>query len=438
MNKISKTRVRDSVEMTVFGFSHVGLFDVDDKCMLIISSVASAIGLFVDVWFIPTYSGADVRKFHLFLPLSPCLLLVTLFVATLALVTFEKVRGLVTGWAQNTSIQRGGQRYTGLMARVISQIVSPLWGQYLIVRLKSFTHLAVAATSQTAYRVWLSLRELLLPPLPEHTSPSEAHLYLHTRGHYSYTHTSAPFTSHQHTHGHSLILYASPDYKVAYLHIRVGWRGSLGRAGARYWTAIPGWSVGVVAWMLFSAPDDYEHGGRAAVVELLTPSVPESLSVFTRKIFPRILGVTLARSHPPLSRDYVLGNGGKVVFVPLTPLSFDRDGSSHGQSAGALRYHKETRRWHPPNHGPLVLLLVALLLPGKSRPRLPARSPRDLPDARSPAPLRHADSAPSVLAFALPFSQSQTRSLIPPADATRPNTAPMPAVWVRTLATAGL
>ncbi|KAH8999614.1 hypothetical protein EDB86DRAFT_3101577 [Lactarius hatsudake] len=199
MNKISRTRVRDSVDMTVFGFSHVGLFDVDNKCVLIISSVASAIGLFADVWFIPTYSGADVLKFH-------------------------------------------------------------------------------------------------------------------------------------DTHGLSLILFASPDYKVAYLHIRVGRRGSLGRAGARYWTAITGWSVGVVTWMLFSAPDEYEHWA-------LTPSVPESLSVFTRKNLPRILGVMLAISHPPLSRDYVLGNGGKVVFVPLTPLSFDRDGSSHGQSAGALRYH---------------------------------------------------------------------------------------------------
>ncbi|KAH8999607.1 hypothetical protein EDB86DRAFT_647829 [Lactarius hatsudake] len=129
--------------------------------------------------------------------------------------------------------------------------------------------------------------EPLLPPLPEHTSPSEAHLYPHTRGHYSYTHSSALFTSHQHTHGHSLILYASPDYKVAYLHIRVGWRGSLGCAGAWYWTAITGWSVGVVTWMLFSAPDEYEHGA-------LTPSMPESLSVFTRKILPRILGVTRA------------------------------------------------------------------------------------------------------------------------------------------------
>ncbi|KAH9013200.1 hypothetical protein EDB85DRAFT_2158390 [Lactarius pseudohatsudake] len=82
------------VDMIVFRFSHV------DKCVLIISSVASAIGLFVDVWFILAYSGADVRKFHVSLPLSSFLALssrlplVTLSVAALALVTFEKVRGL--------------------------------------------------------------------------------------------------------------------------------------------------------------------------------------------------------------------------------------------------------------------------------------------------------------------------------------------------------
>ncbi|KAH8999609.1 hypothetical protein EDB86DRAFT_3075674 [Lactarius hatsudake] len=299
MNKISKTRVRDSVEMTVFGFSHVGLFDVDDKYMLIISSVASAIGLFVDVWFIPTYSGADVRKFHS-LPLS--------------------------------------------------------------------------------------------------------------------------------------------YYKVAYLHIRVGWRGSLGRAGAWYWTAIIGWSVAVVTWMCYSVLLTNTSMGEA-----LTPSVPESVFVFTRKILPRILGVMLAISHPPLSRDYVLGNGGKSRSVGgCSALSCDPY-AKPGSSLSITRNQKLVRR--KPGAGIpritvlstlLVLLLVALLLPGKSRPRLPARSPRDLPDARPPAPLRHADSAPSVLAFALPFARSQTRSLLPPADATRPHTASVLAVWVRTLATAGL
>ncbi|KAH9013664.1 hypothetical protein EDB84DRAFT_1568564 [Lactarius hengduanensis] len=88
------------VDTTVFGFSSGNLFDVDSiaKRALIISSIAAAIGLFVDVWFILAYSGADVRKFqtlavdiygsYFFFALSSRLPLVALFVAVLALVVF--------------------------------------------------------------------------------------------------------------------------------------------------------------------------------------------------------------------------------------------------------------------------------------------------------------------------------------------------------------
>ena len=56
----------------MFGFTPGTLLNVDNfaKRSLIISSVAAAIGLFVDVWFIFAYSGADVRKFQVS-PLSP-------------------------------------------------------------------------------------------------------------------------------------------------------------------------------------------------------------------------------------------------------------------------------------------------------------------------------------------------------------------------------
>jgi hypothetical protein len=60
-----------SVDTTVFGFSPGNIFNVDSfaKRSLIISSVAAAIGLFVDVWFIFAYSGADIHKFRVSLPL---------------------------------------------------------------------------------------------------------------------------------------------------------------------------------------------------------------------------------------------------------------------------------------------------------------------------------------------------------------------------------
>ena len=60
------TLLRYSVDTSVFGFSPGNLFNVDSiaKRALIISSVAAAIGLFVVIWFIFAYSGADVRKFQ--------------------------------------------------------------------------------------------------------------------------------------------------------------------------------------------------------------------------------------------------------------------------------------------------------------------------------------------------------------------------------------
>lgn len=59
----------------MFGFTPGTLLNVDNfaKRSLIISSVAAAIGLFVDIWFIFAYSGADVRKFQVS-PLSLCIL----------------------------------------------------------------------------------------------------------------------------------------------------------------------------------------------------------------------------------------------------------------------------------------------------------------------------------------------------------------------------
>ena len=110
----------------------------------------------------------------------------------------------------------------------------------------------------------ISQKEAILPPLLEHTSPSEAHFHPLTqpRPLLLHAHSSAPFTSHPHTpRGLNLTLYTSQDCKVASLHLRVDWWSSLGRAGARYWTAVPAWAVGVVVWMLFNALGEYERGG---------------------------------------------------------------------------------------------------------------------------------------------------------------------------------
>jgi glycosylphosphatidylinositol deacylase len=50
------------------------------------------------------------------------------------------------------------------------------------------------------------------------------------------------------------------------------------------------------------------------------PSVSETLSLFIRETLPRLLGVACVVSLLPLPQDYVLGNGGEVVFALLAPV----------------------------------------------------------------------------------------------------------------------
>jgi len=57
-------------------------------------------------------------------------------------------------------------------------------------------------------------------------------------------------------------VYTSPDCQVASLRLRVDWWGTLGRAGARYWMAVPGWAVGIVMWSMFTAMSVAERGGK--------------------------------------------------------------------------------------------------------------------------------------------------------------------------------
>jgi glycosylphosphatidylinositol deacylase len=66
--------------------------------------------------------------------------------------------------------------------------------------------------------------------------------------------------------GTNLTLHASPGCNVTSLHLHVDWRGSLGRTGGWYWTAVPGWAVGVVVWILFSTLGEYKRGGTTAII----------------------------------------------------------------------------------------------------------------------------------------------------------------------------
>ncbi|KAH9055812.1 hypothetical protein EDB83DRAFT_2521136 [Lactarius deliciosus] len=305
--------------------------------------LASAIGFFVDVWFILAYSSADVGKFHLFLALSSPLPLFTLFV----LVTFEKVMG--TCYRLSLKIHLSKEERSAL--------------HRLIVRLKPFTHPAVVATSQTAYRDRFF-------HYCSRTRHPQRPIYTLTRAAITPTHTSASFTSHPHTHGLSLILYAPPDYKVAYLYIRVGWQGSLGRPGTRYRTALTGWSVGVVAWMLFSILGEYEHGSRAAVVRARV-ALQSSLARFCPG-FRELRSPHRTHHYPGTTSSAA---GAKSFFALLTLLVLLIATGlvivKPGSSSSIARNQKKRVRRKPDAGIPritvlsmlLVLLLVASLVP---------------------------------------------------------------------------
>ncbi|KAI0066705.1 hypothetical protein BV25DRAFT_1878804 [Artomyces pyxidatus] len=89
-----------AVDATVFGFSTDSIFGVDGlaKRTLTISSIAAALGLGIDAWFILLYSGADYHKFQrlaldvystfFFFSLTARLPLLCLFVAVASLMVF--------------------------------------------------------------------------------------------------------------------------------------------------------------------------------------------------------------------------------------------------------------------------------------------------------------------------------------------------------------
>jgi len=97
---------------------------------------------------------------------------------------------------------------------------------------------------------------------------SETHFHplTHSRPSLLHTHTAAPFATPPPSRGLNLTLYASQECQVGSLHLHIDWWGTLGRASARYWTAVPGWGVGVVTWLIFIAVGTSERGGRTAII----------------------------------------------------------------------------------------------------------------------------------------------------------------------------
>ncbi|KAH9988205.1 PGAP1-like protein-domain-containing protein [Russula vinacea] len=295
------------------------------------------------------------------------------------------------------------------------------------------------------YRVTaIHAEETLLSPLLEHTSFSEAHFHplSQSRKLLLHTHTGSPFISSPYARGLNLTLYTSPDCQVASLRLHVDWWGTLGRTGSRYWTAVPGWAVGIVMWLMFTAMGISERGAPM-------PSVFETLSLFIWETLPRLLGVSV-----------VLG---EVVFALLTPLILLLTTGLVVVSWWAISIimfpirilgRNFARRKRKDCSGIrkntilsmlLILLLVAIILPWQvaflgcwiihlvtcaTTHITPAASGEATTPPRSLSPARKSSTLPQE-------SQHEADHVLLLLTWLLPLAAPVLAVWVRTLATAG-
>ncbi|EKM59762.1 uncharacterized protein PHACADRAFT_85765 [Phanerochaete carnosa HHB-10118-sp] len=160
--------------------------------------------------------------------------------------------------------------------------------------------------------------EALLRPLLQHTShPTETHYFplgpssrilLHT-------HASAPFVTSAYTHGVNLTIYSTGENACAVedLALSVDLWATFGRWGTRYAAPAASWAVGVVAILLFDA-------WRTAETTGIMPSAGSSLTTFTCARLPILLLLALLTSFIPLPVGVLLGNRGEWLLAPIAPL----------------------------------------------------------------------------------------------------------------------
>ncbi|KAF8591481.1 PGAP1-domain-containing protein [Ramaria rubella] len=158
----------------------------------------------------------------------------------------------------------------------------------------------------------------LLPPLILHrTGPAES--YFHptdgVRPILIHSHSSGPFISVDSSarHGVHVHLYSSGECGISRLEFTIDWWSSFGTWGLRYWTTVCAWAVGVVGIIIIQAWNTWEKGATF-------PSVSESLVQYVSQKMAPLSGVLLILSCLPLDSKYLLGNSGDPLLSPLAPL----------------------------------------------------------------------------------------------------------------------
>ncbi|EIN10779.1 PGAP1-domain-containing protein [Punctularia strigosozonata HHB-11173 SS5] len=131
-----------------------------------------------------------------------------------------------------------------------------------------------------------------------------------------HTHISGPYiASSAGARGIELTIHSvsKSDCGVAAVEIKIDQWSTLGRWGSRHWPALVCWSVGVASILLFQALGAAEAGLRV-------PSLAASLSSFAQRPLPALLLASLLLAHLPLPASLYIGTGGEIFFTPIAPL----------------------------------------------------------------------------------------------------------------------
>ncbi|KAF8897930.1 PGAP1-like protein-domain-containing protein [Infundibulicybe gibba] len=162
--------------------------------------------------------------------------------------------------------------------------------------------------------------DYLYPPLIAHTShPSETHYFpidpTSDRPILLHTHGSAPYVSPPRAGVEFSVYSVGSGGKICVeeIQISIDWPTTLGRWAPRYLTTLVSWSIGIVALVIFSA-------WNTSHPKVVVPTVRESLVVFGRRYLPKLLPLSLLFSLLPLPPGLYMGYGGGLLFSMIAPL----------------------------------------------------------------------------------------------------------------------
>lgn len=194
----------------------------------------------------------------------------------------------------------------------------------------SVTFPNLLSNALVAYRItplWSNRSECLdslFPPLIIHTSnPTETHYFTLANQRDPrvtlHTHLPAPYITPPQflVRGVNFTVYSSgdsvcnEDFKG--ITISVDWSATLGRWGSRYMTTLVSWAVGVAALVVFFAWGVGDSG-------LPIPNVSQSLTDYGGSMLRLLLLPSFLFSFLPLPESLYLGNKGEAAFSPLAPL----------------------------------------------------------------------------------------------------------------------